>query len=265
MVAGYGKESGITSLLVAAAALDDVYAIAAFNICFALSFADGGLTWKILHAPVEIVIGVAAGIALGFLCLLAVPPSSAQDGEPSDPRPTVSMQKSESSHSLLQTEQHAHNRAESGRAHPRFLRQLYRWWIMAPIPVGLCGTSPGSAGVVRLGLLYGGALCCVMGGKLLHFAGGGALAAIIGGAIAGTLWGAAPAHSSGDGGLAWVKAQLALIWSLFGQPLLFALIGAKVDLRGIEGDIVGKGEMSDFKGLSCWDGKCISCMYLQQI
>jgi NhaP-type Na+/H+ or K+/H+ antiporter len=71
---GYGVKTGIPPLVIAAAALDDVFAIAGFGI--SLSFATGGSEERWLdyaRAPLELVLGIVIGIVGGFLLTLLVP------------------------------------------------------------------------------------------------------------------------------------------------------------------------------------------------
>jgi len=80
---GYGVTTGIPTLVVAAAALDDVFSLAGFGICLGLALpaaAEGGLLGGVitgpqadyLRAPVELVLGLACGfIGASILVWLA--------------------------------------------------------------------------------------------------------------------------------------------------------------------------------------------------
>ncbi|KAF8373794.1 hypothetical protein PRIPAC_80223 [Pristionchus pacificus] len=62
---GYG--SRVSSLVVAAASLDDVYAITLFSLCFSIVFATGDSVWMtIIRAPLEIIGGCALGAFVGY-------------------------------------------------------------------------------------------------------------------------------------------------------------------------------------------------------
>ncbi|GMR47165.1 hypothetical protein PMAYCL1PPCAC_17360, partial [Pristionchus mayeri] len=62
---GYG--SRVSSLVVAAASLDDVYAITLFSLCFSVVFATGDSVWiTIIRAPLEIVGGCVLGAFVGY-------------------------------------------------------------------------------------------------------------------------------------------------------------------------------------------------------
>ena len=63
-------EKGIPSIVTAACSLDDVFAIAGFGITLGFAFPsneNASLTWKILKAPVEVIIGITIGTAFGLI------------------------------------------------------------------------------------------------------------------------------------------------------------------------------------------------------
>uniref|UniRef100_F1KX87 Sodium/hydrogen exchanger NHA2 n=1 Tax=Ascaris suum TaxID=6253 RepID=F1KX87_ASCSU len=64
---GYGVASGVPTVVVAAAAIDDVYAITGFGAFISAAFSQGGIIWTILRAPVEVAIGVITGGTVGIL------------------------------------------------------------------------------------------------------------------------------------------------------------------------------------------------------
>lgn len=74
---GYGVQTGIPPMVVAAAALDDVFAIAGFGIC--LSFAvqddddDSGRWLDYARAPLELVMGSVAGLVGASILAILVP------------------------------------------------------------------------------------------------------------------------------------------------------------------------------------------------
>jgi NhaP-type Na+/H+ or K+/H+ antiporter len=98
-------------------------------------------------------------------------------------------------------------------------------------------SSPGQRAV---GLL-GAALAVLFAGAEADATGGAALAVIVMSAAAGRAWGSAGAKAVG--------AHLNALWLQLAQPLLFALIGAAVDLTRLSGDVVGKGLLVLFVGL----------------
>ncbi|KAK6045176.1 hypothetical protein COOONC_17319, partial [Cooperia oncophora] len=70
--AGYGVQAGVPSLVIAAASLDDVYAITIFSLALSLlfpfSFTSGSSPlMTILSAPAEVFAGIFFGSAMGFL------------------------------------------------------------------------------------------------------------------------------------------------------------------------------------------------------
>ena len=61
---GYGTLSGIPTLVTAAAAFDDILAISGFSIASGFAWKSGSLLWSILVGPLNLV----GGVALAFLC-----------------------------------------------------------------------------------------------------------------------------------------------------------------------------------------------------
>ncbi|XP_061407206.1 sodium/hydrogen exchanger 9B2-like isoform X1 [Lethenteron reissneri] len=64
---GLGTEQGIPTLLLAAGSVDDVLAITGFNACLSSAFSTGSLLFTVLRGPLEIVMGVFSGLALGLV------------------------------------------------------------------------------------------------------------------------------------------------------------------------------------------------------
>ncbi|KAK6011162.1 transporter, CPA2 family [Ostertagia ostertagi] len=66
--AGYGVQAGVPSLVIAAASLDDVYAITIFSLALSLLFPSGSSPlMTILAAPAEVFAGIFFGTVMGFL------------------------------------------------------------------------------------------------------------------------------------------------------------------------------------------------------
>ncbi|XP_005406291.1 PREDICTED: mitochondrial sodium/hydrogen exchanger 9B2 [Chinchilla lanigera] len=63
---GYGVEKGVPTLLMAAGSFDDILAITGFNTCLGIAFSTGSTMFNVLKGILEVVIGVAAGVLLGF-------------------------------------------------------------------------------------------------------------------------------------------------------------------------------------------------------
>lgn len=64
---GYGVEGGIPTFLIAGASLNDVIGITGFNVIFGMKFFEGNLAKKIMHGPLELILGVFGGVFLGAL------------------------------------------------------------------------------------------------------------------------------------------------------------------------------------------------------
>ncbi|RCN30858.1 transporter, CPA2 family [Ancylostoma caninum] len=76
---GYGVRAGVPSLVIAAASLDDVYAITIFSLAISLVFPSGNsVLLTILGAPAEVFAGAFFGAVMGFV-LHVVPRKTAQN------------------------------------------------------------------------------------------------------------------------------------------------------------------------------------------
>jgi NhaP-type Na+/H+ or K+/H+ antiporter len=67
----YGTAKGIPTLVLAAASFDNVLSITGFGICLSLVFggqSDISLAVSLLRAPLEIALGLGAGMAVGLAC-----------------------------------------------------------------------------------------------------------------------------------------------------------------------------------------------------
>ncbi|EPY76720.1 hypothetical protein CB1_001399001 [Camelus ferus] len=63
---GYGVEKGVPTLLMAAGSFDDILAITGFNTCLGMAFSTGSTVFNVLKGVLEVIIGMAAGLLLGF-------------------------------------------------------------------------------------------------------------------------------------------------------------------------------------------------------
>ncbi|XP_030644223.1 sodium/hydrogen exchanger 9B2 [Chanos chanos] len=63
---GYGVEQGVPTLLMAAGSFDDILAITGFTTCMGMAFATGSTWFNLLRGVLEVLGGMAAGVALGF-------------------------------------------------------------------------------------------------------------------------------------------------------------------------------------------------------
>ena len=62
--------TGIPTLVIAASSIDDVIAITGFALVFAVVFVEGNIAWIIAMAPIELVIGITAGLLCGVVLWL---------------------------------------------------------------------------------------------------------------------------------------------------------------------------------------------------
>jgi len=66
-----GVDKGIPTLIIGASSIDNVFAITGFSVCLSIAFAQSTQlmeTWKlILKGPLEALLGIAYGCAVGFL------------------------------------------------------------------------------------------------------------------------------------------------------------------------------------------------------
>ncbi|XP_059469969.1 sodium/hydrogen exchanger 9B2-like [Neocloeon triangulifer] len=67
--AGFGGQSGIHTLGIAASTIDDILAISAFGIISGLIFEHGTLVGDLIKGPVEVVLGISAGVLFGLLTI----------------------------------------------------------------------------------------------------------------------------------------------------------------------------------------------------
>lgn len=64
---GLGVNKGITTLVIAAASVDDILAITGFGVVLGITFSTGSLAWNIVKGPLEAVIGIVYGCILGWI------------------------------------------------------------------------------------------------------------------------------------------------------------------------------------------------------
>ncbi|XP_054282302.1 sodium/hydrogen exchanger 9B2-like isoform X2 [Macrosteles quadrilineatus] len=66
---GYGESKGIATLVIAASSMDDVLAISIYGICLSMIFSTGNsdISRQLLQGPLEMLVGLAIGIAWGLL------------------------------------------------------------------------------------------------------------------------------------------------------------------------------------------------------
>ncbi|KAA0158783.1 hypothetical protein FNF31_05195 [Cafeteria roenbergensis] len=215
---GLGVDKGIPTLIMAAASFDDVIAISGFGVCLSLAFSEGDPVWAGVKSPLELIAGAAFGLVMGLVAGLMIP-------------------------------------------------------------------ARGGGGAVAGTLLIGIGVVAVLGSRLVHLDGGGALGVIVAGMAARAAWdeggtlrliravwnnrgekqggartpdGVASAVTPVGGheldeegphaGLE-ASAWLRTVWTLVGQPMLFGLIGAAVDISVVDLEVLGIGAGALFAGL----------------
>ncbi|KAK7582286.1 hypothetical protein V9T40_013731 [Parthenolecanium corni] len=65
---GYGEKKGISTLVIAASSIDDIVAVSIFSVLLGIIFSEGDLLQSIIQGPVEIAIGLVAGVIWGIIC-----------------------------------------------------------------------------------------------------------------------------------------------------------------------------------------------------
>ncbi|EDV24216.1 uncharacterized protein TRIADDRAFT_57482 [Trichoplax adhaerens] len=75
---GYGVNKGIPTLVIAAASIDDVFAISGFGVFLGIAFSTGDIIFNIFRGPVEILVGIAFGVVAGIVCWFF--PNNDEDG-----------------------------------------------------------------------------------------------------------------------------------------------------------------------------------------
>jgi hypothetical protein len=206
---GYGIRTGIPTLVVAAAALDDVFSIAGFGVClgFALpAAAEGGLLGgavtgplaDALRVPVELGLGLLGGWA-GGTALARLHPFPAD--------------------------------AISAVAHDAAARLRLLLLFSMAVAFGL--KALGLSGASALATLTLAARVAQQWGA--HQGKEGSTKEADRLADGGVSVGAGPAT------VAALSTGLSQLWTHLAQPLLFGLLGAAVDLTSLSGAVVGTG------------------------
>jgi len=71
MEQGKGAEKGIPTMILAAAALDDVFVIVIYSVLIGMYTGSSvNVAWQLASIPVSILLGIAAGLALGIVLFL---------------------------------------------------------------------------------------------------------------------------------------------------------------------------------------------------
>ncbi len=163
-----GTAKGIPSLVIAAASMDDVFAITGFSLFIGLAVPHGTLAWSIAQGPLNVGFGILGGVLAGLLI---------SHGELFDAR-----------------------------------------WK-------------------KVAALVTAGMALMFTAKKFHFPGAGPLASLISAVVAQRAWKKwedrkFPGIETYDM-LHQIEHDLALIWRVISQPLLFAVIGTEIDFEKI--------------------------------
>ncbi|CAH0381819.1 unnamed protein product [Bemisia tabaci] len=71
---GYGTNKGISTLIIAASSIDDIFSISAFGVCLGALFTQGDITMSILKGPTEVGLGLFVGILWGAMAYVVPHP-----------------------------------------------------------------------------------------------------------------------------------------------------------------------------------------------
>lgn len=171
-----GTAKGIPSLVIAAASMDDVFAITGFSLFIGLAVPHGTLLWNIVQGPLNVIFGIVGGVFAGLLI---------SNGELFD----------------------------------------YRW-------------KKGSA-------LVAAGMALMFTAKKFHFPGAGPLASLVGAVVAQKAWrkhedAKFPGMPVTYDMLHQIEHDLASVWRVVSQPLLFAVIGSEIDFDKIPSSTLPK-------------------------
>ncbi|QDZ21577.1 sodium/hydrogen exchanger protein [Chloropicon primus] len=172
---GIGTAKGIPSLVIAAASMDDVFAITGFSLFIGLAVPHGTLFWNLIQGPLNVGFGIVGGVLAGLLI----------------------------SHGELFDE---------------------RWKKVAAL---VCA-----------------GMALMFTAKKFHFPGAGPLASLITAVVAQKAW--RKYEDNKFPGMATyfmlhqIEHDLAKLWKLVSQPLLFAVIGSEIDFSKIPSSTLPK-------------------------
>ena len=232
----YGTEKGIPDLILAAASFDDVLSISGFGICLGLAMGgdesgESELIFNIIRAPLELIIGVVGGLALGKACTYIFPDSIVKEIPITDDDGALGMDIAEDVEVSVMAKARTKRDADTEE----------EMELQAEAEVDTYVQIEGKD-ISRVLLLIGFGGLAVFGGKRLHFTGAGALCTIVTGIFSKTVW------ISGEGTRK-IESHLKMIWTNIAQPLLFVLIGASVSISFFDGRFIGRGILLLFLGL----------------
>lgn len=170
-----GTAKGIPSLVIAAASMDDVFAITGFSLFIGLAVPHGTLLWNIVQGPLNVIFGVVGGVVAGLLI-----------------------------------------------SHGELFEQRWK----------------------KVAALVTAGMALMFTAKKFHFPGAGPLASLIAAVVAQQAWrkhedAKFPGYATYDM-LHQIEHDLATIWKIVSQPLLFAVIGSEIDFIKIPASTLPK-------------------------
>ena len=198
---GYGVQAGVPALITTAASVDVVFAIAGFGA--AAATLPGMGSGGAAEAAWRVPAQIVGGCVAGYLAGRALGAATVEKAE-------VLERAEREERGVLEREERGVLEREERVAE----------------------SSRSASPTTRASGLMGVALLALFGGARAELTGGAALAVVVASATVGREWGES-AKRAGD--------ALNLAWTRVAQPMLFALIGAAVDLERLDGRTVGLG------------------------
>lgn len=279
---GFGVDKGIPTLIIAAASFDDVIAITGFGVCLSLAFSSGDPVWAGVKSPLELLGGAAYGGLAGTLAAALVPHRSAGGLAGGGVLLCLGIVAviggrlvdlgSGGALGVIVAGVVARAAWDDGGAVP-FLRGLARWAAAWRCRACCCRGGRDSSGdappesaessrVVEMASVSAsgdetGVATVVRAAEPSSRAGTDAESGVAESPAEGVGSGEdaeeAPgdAEDAGDQGTAHQTAKwLKLVWTHGGQPALFGLIGAAVDVSVVDGSVLGVGIAALAAGLA---------------
>ena len=218
---GFGVTTGVPALVITAASVDVVYAIAGFGIAasFLPGMGAGGAAAAAWRAPLQIAGGAVLGVVVGKILGVVLPPDELLIDEIKGAPGTTKGGAGEAGGGGSEENENNENKNK-------------------PI-------ADGYGAGARAFALMAVVSTALFAGARWEFSGGAALASLVMSTAAAQSWGPKPAKATGT--------LLNLVWAKLGEPLLFGLIGAAVDVSRLKGNVAGYGVLT----LGC--GLCARC------
>ncbi|XP_068084864.1 sodium/hydrogen exchanger 9B2 isoform X3 [Anabrus simplex] len=210
---GYGEDKGISTLVIAASSMDDIFAISGYGVILGTIFSEGDLTQQILQGPLEVVIGLVFGITWGTV-IVYVP--------------------------------HRNDDMDIKSCTRKFRYTILPWRGRKNSLTDYTRVNQKSLVVpVRAFMVGAGGLFAVLGSQIVGFSGAGPLACITAAFVGCSGWKMLGWSNSYNP----VQDIFSVIWKIF-QPVLFGLIGTEIDLFQLDRHTLGFGMAVLSSGLS---------------